>query len=182
MYRLGKWQARMQEFKDSPELKTLNNELGILRIIFEETLAQAQTSEELLFAAGKIMQISDKIKETLNVSTQLELKLNQHLSTQQLFAIAEQILNLAIKYIPDPAQCDKLATEFAELLTSASQVSPTGFLEAQSPKNLIPAQNTVLDSPDYLQRPVDASASIQITGTVVPRPDSPSSDAPLRME
>ncbi len=126
MYRLGKFQARMEEFASSDDAKKLHNELGILRVMFEETLKQCENEHTLLFSAGKILQLTDAITKTLVANTALEAKLNQHLTAQQLFGVAEQILECAVKYIPDPEQCARLAQDLGEILASPASITVSG--------------------------------------------------------
>jgi hypothetical protein len=162
MYRLGKWQARMEEFANSTEAKRLVEELGLLRIILEETVKQAQDEDSLLFASSKILRLVDAIAKTLATGQHLEAKLNQHLTAQQLFVIAEQVLNLAVKYIPDPVQCEKLANELGELLSASTTVAISGkSFTGTSAESFSPALSVEREVPDYgstVSRPLETEA------------------------
>src|SRR4051812_24949381 len=48
MYRLAKWRDRMAQFADDDKIKSLREEIGILRIVMEETVNMCQNSNDLL--------------------------------------------------------------------------------------------------------------------------------------
>lgn len=125
-YRLGKWQARAQEFANSPILKSLKEEIGVLRILLEETVQKCQDQYELLFASQTIVMLVDKIKDTVLVAQKLETQLGQQLSQSELFAVAEELVKIIIETVPDPRVCEQLADKIGITLTRS--LAPKGTI------------------------------------------------------
>ena len=61
-YRLGVWQAKLERFADSPILKSLRDEIGILRVLLEEKLLTVQTAAELTLLSAPISDLIMKMK------------------------------------------------------------------------------------------------------------------------
>jgi hypothetical protein len=53
-YRLAKWQARLNEFAEDEHIKSLREEIGVLRIILEEMMNKCKDVDELFLYSGKI--------------------------------------------------------------------------------------------------------------------------------
>ena len=66
-YRLTKYQAQLKRFSQSPGIKSLRDEVGILRMILEEKLNQINDNVELVMSSSIISDLVIKIN-TLVVS------------------------------------------------------------------------------------------------------------------
>jgi hypothetical protein len=54
-YRLTKWKARIQRQSESPGIKSLREEIGILRMLMEERLNSLQSETDLLLQSGQLL-------------------------------------------------------------------------------------------------------------------------------
>lgn len=159
-YRLGKWQAKVQEFASSPVLKSLREEIGILKTLLEETVVKCNDSHELLFASQSIVLLVNNIKEVIQASQKLEAQLGQQLSQSELFAIAEELVKVIIETVPDPQVCEQLANKIGITLTrSLTSKDQLDGLSGQIPT----ADTKQIDSPSgntplYLGREISDDA------------------------
>ena len=62
-YRLGKFRAALDRHADSPRLKTLNDEVAILRMMLEEQLNQCQDAHDLVLKSHLISDLVVKIEK-----------------------------------------------------------------------------------------------------------------------
>jgi hypothetical protein len=94
MYRLTKWQARLAEFSSSSELKSLTNEIGILRICLEEMLNQCNSATILICYSDKISSLATNIEKLVNSCHKLDLSLGQYLDQTQAINLVETIITI----------------------------------------------------------------------------------------
>lgn len=124
-YRLAKWRSRIEEKVYDGSIKNLHEEIGILRIILEETLNRAQSVEELLIFSPQISDLTVKIERLVTAAHKLDLSLRNTLELNSLLAYIDFIsriihgvlknisMSLAAKYPKDEAFIEKLLTQEA---------------------------------------------------------------------
>ena len=93
-FRLGKWQAYVEKHKDDPGIKSLRNEIGILRVIMEEQMMKCETSHDLIMMSGQISDLVMKIDRVVNSCHKLEGSMGQLLDKSALLQFASQIIEV----------------------------------------------------------------------------------------
>lgn len=93
-YRLTKWKARIHKHADSAVIKSLREEIGILRIIMEERLALCKTEMDFILYSGPIQDTVMKIEHLVTSCHKLEDKLKIVVDRAQLFQFANMIINI----------------------------------------------------------------------------------------
>lgn len=93
-YYLTKFKARVEAKISSPRLKSLTEEVGILRLVLEEVLEGCANDFDLVLYSSKINEIITCIKSTLEASTKLEEKANLTLDKGQVTIIASRIIEI----------------------------------------------------------------------------------------
>jgi hypothetical protein len=102
MYRLGQWQARANELLEHPNIKSLREEIGILRILLEERFAQCQNdSFSLLLQAGPISDLILKIEKVVSSCHRLEASMGEHIEKSQLLLFASEIVAIIGEVLVD---------------------------------------------------------------------------------
>jgi hypothetical protein len=101
LFRLGQWQARSEELLAHPNIKTLREEIGILRILLEERFARCQSGTDLVFQAGPISDLILKIEKVVSSCHRLEASMGKHIEKSQLLIFAGQIVNIIAEVLAD---------------------------------------------------------------------------------
>jgi hypothetical protein len=116
-YRLGQWQSKLERFADSPILKDLRDEIGILRVLLEERLLQAQTASELVLMSGPISDLIMKIEKVVASCHKLEGSMGQHLDKAAILQLAGKLTAImSIHLKDDPEMLDRIGSDFVNLI------------------------------------------------------------------
>jgi len=110
-YRLTKWKARVGEFADSDGLKSLREEVGILRVILEEMLNQCQTATDLLMFSTRAADLVMKIEKLVVSCDKLEGKMGNLLSKESVLQLAMEYVEIINKYVPNVETIDVISME-----------------------------------------------------------------------
>lgn len=110
-YRLLHHQQRLDRGKSSPDVKSLRDEVVILRIVMEEHLNKCKTTEEFLMYAGRIQTLAVDIGKVLQQCHTLEEKTGFVIDKSKVLKIADGISDVIQKYIPDKATQDTISQE-----------------------------------------------------------------------
>ncbi len=100
-YRFIKYQKRINEFADNNKVKSLREEIGILRIVMEETVNKCKDETELMIYSPKITDLTIKIEKLVSSCHRLEQSLGQTLDKTAILNIATRIVNIISSHITD---------------------------------------------------------------------------------
>lgn len=93
-YQIGKYQAILEQKRNSPELKTLNDEVAILRVTLEQRLKMCQTDVDLLTHSQAIADLVSRIERTVVACAKLEDKLGMTFDRARLIEFAQEIVSV----------------------------------------------------------------------------------------
>jgi hypothetical protein len=113
-YRLAKWQARINEFADNDQVKSLREEIGIVRMMLEETLNQCQDSTDLLLYSHKISQLVAQIERLVVSCDKLENRMGLLLSKAAVIQLASTYVNIITEHVDDPLIVEAIGTKMLE--------------------------------------------------------------------
>ena len=101
-YRINKWQHRINELADSDSLKSLHEEIGIMRLLAEETLNKCQTDTDLLLYSTKIADLMMKTEKLVASCHKLELATGQLVNKQNMMMFGDVVIQIIGEYVaPD---------------------------------------------------------------------------------
>ncbi len=116
-YRVGVWQAKLERFADSPILKSLRDEIGILRVLLEEKLLTVQTAAELTLLSAPISDLIMKIEKLVTSCHKLEGSMGQHLDKAAIIQLAGQMTSIMSMHLKDqPELLDQIGADFVNLI------------------------------------------------------------------
>lgn len=115
LFRLAVWQTRLDEQKDHPKLKTLNNEVGILRILIEEKIVACKTSSDLIIHSQGIADLVMKLNGLVISATKLDEQLNRTLNKTQVESYTAQIIEILAKHVT-PEVLETVALELQQAM------------------------------------------------------------------
>jgi hypothetical protein len=118
MYRLQVWQERLSEFSEHDKLKSLRDEIGILRLVLEETMNRCRTSSELLTFSSKISDLCLRIEKLVSSCNRLEMKMGMLLDKASALNLAGQIVEIISQHVTDPVVIDAISSGIIDALAS----------------------------------------------------------------
>lgn len=130
LYRLSKWEARIRELSLPETLKSLNEEMGILRIMLEERVNACTSATQLVLNSAGISELIVKIRDTAKVVHNLDVATGKTLDKTALTQFASEIISILSKHV-DPDTLSLVADDLEEALervggtlhTVATQIS-----------------------------------------------------------
>lgn len=121
-YRLLKWKTRLDEMRNSTNIKSLRDEIGITRIIIEETINKCKDSHELLLHSSQLNQLIITMEKLVKSCQILEEKNAYLLDKDQLFVIIDCITQIISEHVTDPDVMNEIGTKiYATITASASE-------------------------------------------------------------
>ena len=119
-YRLLKYQDRLLEKKNSPEVKTLREEIAILRMTLEEIMIAAEQVEGgqgLFLYSSRIVGVVDSVTKTIQACHAMEEKVGAVLDKSKVLMIADSITTVISRYV-SPEILGKINDEIARNIES----------------------------------------------------------------
>lgn len=113
-YRLAKWQARLEKQTASPGLKSLRDEIGILRIVMEETLNKCENDFDLIAQSQRIGTLVMQITSVVEKCHRLEGSMGQLLDKTTVLSIANTFISIIIEEELPEATLDRIASKILE--------------------------------------------------------------------
>jgi len=100
--RLTNWLARLTiDHVNSPEIKSLRDEIGILRILLEEKLAQCENSFDLITHTPAIVDLIMKIEVIVSRCHKLEESMGKLLDEDTLMQFAGEVVQIITAEVED---------------------------------------------------------------------------------
>ena len=116
MYRLAKYRDRLDSMNSGSNLKSLNEEIGILRILLEEIINQIKTPAELLAFTPQISDLTVKIEKLVTSCHKLEKSLSKYLDKTSIVQLAQETVAIIGKYVNDSDITLQISEELAEVI------------------------------------------------------------------
>ena len=117
-YRLGKFQARMREFAESPALRSVDEEISILRMVLESIYEQCNENMDLLLYSQKIGELVQDITRCVIVADRLATKSGMLIGRGEAVTIANQVIDIITKHISDEKTLLSIAEEISDAFLS----------------------------------------------------------------
>jgi hypothetical protein len=116
-YRLDIWHAKVQRFGESNNIKSLRDEIGILRMLLEERLNTfCQTPNDLLLQSGTISNLIVHIEKLVTSCHKLEANMGEVLDRTALAQFAGKVIAVIVDIVEDSNQLEKISTGILNIL------------------------------------------------------------------
>jgi hypothetical protein len=115
-YRLTQFSARAAELSHNSHVKSLRDEIGILRMMLEQRMNALNNTNEMIMHTPQISQLIMQINTLVTSAHKLELSLNEVLDKATLVLIADRIVELLSNNIENEALLEKIANELMVIL------------------------------------------------------------------
>lgn len=113
-YKLDKWRSRLNEKADAEGIKSLRDEIGILRIVLEERLNKCNDAHDLILQSGPISDMIMKIEKVVSSCHKLEGSMGQLLDKQAILQFASKVITILGNHIQDEQLLTLIADEIVE--------------------------------------------------------------------
>lgn len=124
-YLLNKWKQTVDAKKRSPELKSLRDEIAILRMLLETRLNECQTSTDLMLHGNAISDMVLKIERVVQSCHKLEQKMGAVLDKQQILNFASQIISIVSLVLQDqPERIESISNKILEAIGTLGEENP----------------------------------------------------------
>lgn len=117
-YNLTKWRHRISQYADNEQIKSIREEIGIMRMMLEETLNRCQDNIDLLIYSSRISDLAMKIKDLVVACHKMESSLGILIDKSVVVSFATQIVEIVSKHLPDQDALEIVGTEVLQLVTS----------------------------------------------------------------
>lgn len=122
-YQLAMWQKRVDEFADNDKVKTLRDEIGILRVVLENIIVLCKDKNQLLLFSSKIAEMVTKIERLVVSCNKLEASSGMLLDKSAALHLAGQMVEIIGRHVTDGEAIEKIANEIAHVILDMNGAS-----------------------------------------------------------
>jgi hypothetical protein len=116
LYRLAKHQKRVGEFADHDKIKSLREEIAILRIMLEERWNSCQDEHELLLQSNNLCNLVMKIEKLVTSCDRLDGRLGNLLDKQAVKNLATSLMQILATELQEFSEVNNIETEAVSML------------------------------------------------------------------
>lgn len=117
MYRLTQYQSTLNDFADHSNLKSLREEIAILRILLQERLNVLQSPVEIIAHTHTISDLCTKIEKLVTSCHKLEKSMGEYLGKSELLQLGAEMVGIINKYVDNPEIVERISGELIERIT-----------------------------------------------------------------
>ena len=129
-YRAAKYQTRLDELTDANSIKSLRDEIAVVRLLVQNHLKFTDDDASHLLLYAPVIQTLVRQVESLSVSCAIvENKLKEFMDTGNAMEMASDILYAVQKVLPDSEISQSVQSEMTEVLAGMYAESHGGVLE-----------------------------------------------------
>jgi uncharacterized Zn finger protein (UPF0148 family) len=100
-YRINQWQSRISSFAGDSRIKSLHEELGMLRVLLEEKFNACKSATDLIIQAGPISELILKVEKITKTIHELDKDLENIMEKQQMLVYADRIVGIIAEHVKD---------------------------------------------------------------------------------
>jgi hypothetical protein len=119
-YRLTQFHARVGEFADNDQIKSLREEIGILRMTLETILNRCQTDMEVILFSNKISDTVIKIEKLVATCHKLETATGQTMDQAKALHFAGTVVEVISRHVKDPEILAAISDEITQIIGEAA--------------------------------------------------------------
>ena len=110
-YNLTKFRAQVQSFATNPAIKSLREEIGVLRMMLEESLNRCNDSHDLLLQSTSISNLVASIERLVLSSHKLEINLGQLLDRNRALQLADELIQIITAEVQEEEAVKRIAVQ-----------------------------------------------------------------------
>lgn len=115
-YQLTKYQGRLDKLVDNDEIKSLREEIGILRMTLETIVNRCQDENDILVNSNRITMLVTSIEKVVSSCHRLENAAGELLDKTAVIGFAQQIITIINNYVVDTDLLEKISTDILKIV------------------------------------------------------------------
>jgi len=115
-YNLTKWRIRVNQFADNPEIKSLREEIGIIRMMIETVLEMCKDESDLLLWAGKLQTLIFQAQKLVESCHKLEERTGVLLDKASILVFCDSAVKIIANFVEDGDALDTIATQLVDVV------------------------------------------------------------------
>lgn len=119
-YKLLRFQKQLERHADSPRLKSLNDEVAILRMLLEEQLNQCADASDLILNSHLISDLVVKLEKLVKSCHSLESSLGHLMDKQAILTFASSVIGVIADEIKDEVALARISDGILALVGDMS--------------------------------------------------------------
>jgi len=108
-YALGKWQQQVGDKADAPQIKSLREEIGIMRVLLEVVVRKCDGAVDIILQAGPIGDMILKIERLVTSCHKIESSMGQLLDKAELLKFAGAVVQIIGDEVEDEATIGRIS-------------------------------------------------------------------------
>jgi hypothetical protein len=113
MYNLGKWRQSVSKFQDHDQLKSLREEIGILRVMIDERMNMCTDASELLLYSGPLGDMIMKVEKLVTSCNKIEAHLGGMLDKTQALQLGQEMVEIIGRHLDSVADKELLVSKIS---------------------------------------------------------------------
>ncbi len=113
-YNLGKWRARIHQFADSPEVKSLREEIGIVRLMIEEIINKCEDTNDLIIYSNRLQDLIQQAEKLVVSCHKLEQSTGVLLDKASILVVCDSMVKIIGEHVEDSEALEVIAAKFIE--------------------------------------------------------------------
>jgi len=113
-YRIQQFQARLMELGNSDGIKSLRDEIAILRMLVEERMKTCNTGNDLILHSGPISDLITRIEKCVSSCHKLEGSMGQLVDKQAILHFATKIVDIVADEVGHLPNGDVIVASLAD--------------------------------------------------------------------
>jgi len=113
-YRLGRWKQRVGELSNNSGIKSLREEIGILRMMLEEMIGQCEDATDILLYSQRMSDLVMKIEKLVTSCDKLENRMGMLLSKDSVLQLASTYVQIINMHVSDPEVIETISNKMIE--------------------------------------------------------------------
>ena len=123
MYRIQKYQSRINELTDHDQVKSLREEIGVTRMMLEQIINRCDDPMDLIYNSSRISALVMNIEKLVTSCHRLEQSTGGLLDKTKLLNVASQFIEIVNQEVNDAAVIENIANRFLKALGDESEES-----------------------------------------------------------
>lgn len=115
-YRLAKFASKVGEKSNSDGLKSLTDEVGILRLLIEEMVGQCDDTTELIIRAGPLSDLIMKAEKLVTSCDRLDARMGNLVNKDKILLFARLVIEIISDEIDNSDILDIISTKILSAL------------------------------------------------------------------
>lgn len=116
MYNLGKWRQAVSKFQDHDQLKSLREEIGLLRVMIDERMNACSDASELLMYSGPLSDMIMKVEKLVTSCNKIETHLSGVLDKTQALQLGQEMVEIIGRHLDTVADKDMLISKISSAI------------------------------------------------------------------